>query len=54
MADFYAEYAAWFARMYGRPYDVTRKQWNDWCRQEPARPLTDDEFDDQKEREGDR
>lgn len=54
MGSYYDSYSAWFNRMYGRPYDVTREQWNEWCRQRPARKLTDDEFDDQKEADGDR
>lgn len=53
MADFYADYAAWFARMYGRRYEVTREQWNAWCRQPPTRRLTDEEFDQEKELHGD-
>ncbi len=54
MIDFYLEYKKWFEHMYSRPFDVSRERWNEWCKAPPARKLTDDEFDDQKELAGDR
>lgn len=52
--DFYAHYAEWHAKFYGRPFNVTREEWNAWCRQ-PHRVayVSDIEFDYAKEREGD-
>lgn len=53
MIDFYHEYCVWFQHMYGRPFKVSREEWNAWCKAPPARKLSDDEFDYAKEREGD-
>lgn len=51
--DFYAAYAAWHTRFYGRPYPITREQWQSWSLDQPARKLTDLEFDYLRERDGD-
>ena len=38
MTDTYQIYSEWFAHHYGRPFTVTREQWNEWCRR-PAKAL---------------
>ena len=54
MTDFYAAYAAWHLRHYGEPFAVSREAWlRDYCHRPRPRVLTDDEFDDAKERDGD-
>lgn len=54
MTDFYATYAAWFSHFYNRPFTITREEWAEWCRRpSSARPVSDTQFDHDKEVEGD-
>lgn len=50
--DFYTEYCRIHRAVYGRD-PCTREQWAEWCaKSRTERPLTDIEFDTEREREG--
>lgn len=52
--DFYVEYCRIHQQVYGR-IPCTREQWREWCAQPRGiadHPLSDIEFDTEREREG--
>lgn len=54
MIDTFTTYKEWFENHYGRPFNVTREEWDDWCSASTVHVRQSDiDFDHVKEREGD-